>query len=153
MKLLGFLLLCGSGFGMGQLAFSRVLRKRVCIEEGIALMSFVERELRYTRAEPQRLLSEAVKLEIAPDILSEVPDSFQEVTLPDSFTKGEKGYFREVFGQMGHLPAEQCCKTLEQLTHWLEELRERQKALCGQAARIDRQLGFCGGLALAILLL
>lgn len=150
MKLLGFLFLCAAGFGTGQLVLNRAIFRRRCIEEGISLLAFMEREIRYTAATPEMIFAHAADTGTAPHF---VCSSFQEITLPDCFTAGERRYFLDSICQIGHLPAQQTCKLLEQLTQWLEALLKAQQEVCRQGMRLYRQLGLCGGLGLAILLL
>lgn len=150
MKLLGFLFLCASGFGIGQLALNRAILRRRCIEEGIELLAFVEREIRYTAATPEMIFSRTADTGTAPHYSCR---SFQNTELPDCFTAGERRYFQDSICQIGHLPTRQTEQLLEQLTQWLETLLETQQEVCRQGLKLYRQLGLCGGLGLAILLL
>lgn len=150
MRLFGFLCLCGAGFGLGQLALSRALFRQRCLEEGIALLAFIDREIRYTSAKPEEIFARASQTGTAPHFRCE---SFRTASLPDCFTAGEEQYFQDGICQIGHLPAEQTYRQLEYLSQWLEALLVKQQAICRQGARLYRQLGLCGGLALAILLL
>lgn len=150
MKWMGFLCLLGAGFGFGQLALSAAIQRKYCIEEGIALLTFIDREIQYTSAKPEEMFARMADLGTAPHFRCR---SFQEVELPNCFTTGESHYFLDGIHQIGHLPSAQSSRQLALLTQWLEGLLEKQREVCRQGTRLYRQLGLCGGLALAILLL
>lgn len=149
----GFLLLvCWGGLG-GEYLLSRQRRALGDMETGIRLLELLIWEFGHHPDEIGHLPGQLAQETCWNRYLPREFRFLDQLLAPDTLPPGARVRLSQCFASLGHQEAAASVRAMEQTLHWMEVLRQNRQQRLVRDSRLYRPMGFCCGLALAILLL